>query len=422
MSDTSYLDWPFFAPHHGDLARRLDDWAARHLAQEHGADVDAACRGLVRQLGQAGWLAHAVGFEAAGAGVVGTGTVGIDVVGIDAVGIDAVGIDTRSICLIRETLARHAGLADFAFAMQGLGAGAIGLFGDASQRARYLGPVARGEAIAAFALSEPGAGSDVAALQCGARPAADGGYVLDGEKTWISNGGIADFYVVFARTGEAPGARGISAFIVDADTPGLEIAERIVTMAPHPLARLRFRDCRVGAGSRIGAAGQGFKVAMATLDVFRTSVAAAALGFARRALDEALAHARTRRMFGQTLADFQLTQAKLAQMATGIDAAALLTYRAAWLRDQGRMVTKEAAMAKLTATETAQQVIDAALQMFGGLGVVSGHPVERLYREIRALRIYEGASEVQQLIIARELLRAAPAVGQAASANRERKG
>ncbi|MEJ7806517.1 MAG: acyl-CoA dehydrogenase family protein, partial [Telluria sp.] len=225
------------------------------------------------------------------------------------------------------------------------------------------------------------------------------------EKTWISNGGIADFYVVFARTGEAPGARGISAFIVDADTPGLEIAERINVIAPHPLARLAFRNCRVDVGQRLGEGGQGFKVAMATLDVFRTSVAAAALGFARRAFDEAIAHASARKMFGQTLADFQLTQAKLAEMATGIDAAALLTYRAAWQRDQGRKVTKEAAMAKMTATETAQRVIDAAVQMFGGLGVVSEHPVERLYREIRALRIYEGATEVQQLIIARELLR-----------------
>ena len=254
-------------------------------------------------------------------------------------------------------------------------------------------------------MSEPEAGSDVAALQCAAT--ADGEhYILNGEKTWISNGGIADFYVVFARTGEAPGARGISAFIVDADTPGLLIAERIALIAPHPLARLKFDNCRIPASQRLGDAGQGFKVAMATLDIFRTSVAAAALGFARRALDEALQRATTRKMFGQTLADFQLTQAKLAQMATGIDAAALLTYRAAWMRDQGQRITKEAAMAKLTATETAQQVIDAALQMFGGLGVVSEQPVERLYREIRALRIYEGATEVQQLIIARELLRA----------------
>jgi len=244
-------------------------------------------------------------------------------------------------------------------------------------------------------------------MQCAAVRDGDD-YVLDGEKTWISNGGIADFYVVFARTGEAEGARGISAFIVDAGTPGFEIAECINVIAPHPLARLRFSGCRIRAGQCIGEAGQGFKVAMATLDVFRTSVAAAALGFARRALDEALAHAQARQMFGHTLADFQLTQAKLAQMATGIDAAALLTYRAAWQRDQGRKVTKEAAMAKMTATETAQQVIDAALQMFGGMGVVSEHPVERLYREIRALRIYEGATEVQQLIIARELLRESP--------------
>ncbi|NHZ61734.1 acyl-CoA dehydrogenase family protein [Massilia genomosp. 1] len=381
MADKTYLDWPFFEPAHGALEQALDAWAGANINATHGRDVDGACRTLVRQLGDGGWLDHAVG-----------------------------AIDTRAICLIRETLARHDGLADFAFAMQGLGSGAISLFGSAANKERYLPRVARGEAIAAFALSEPQAGSDVAALQCAAVPDGDG-YVLTGEKTWISNGGIADFYVVFARTGEAPGARGISAFIVDADTPGLSVAERIEVIAPHPLARLRFDGCRVPGSQRLGEAGQGFKVAMATLDVFRTSVAAAALGFARRAFDEAIAHASTRRMFGQTLADFQLTQAKLAEMATGIDAAALLTYRAAWQRDQGRKVTKEAAMAKMTATETAQKVIDAALQMFGAMGVVSEHPVERLYREIRALRIYEGATEVQQLIIARELLRdAAPAL------------
>ena len=388
MTDKTYLEWPFFEARHAALERRLDDWAALNIEQHHDADVDGACRRLVRRLGDGGWLRHAV------AGV--------------AHGGEGDAIDTRAICLIRETLARHDGLADFAFAMQGLGAGAISLHGSAAQRDAYLPRVARGEAIAAFALSEPQAGSDVAAMQCAAVPDGDGDtghYVLDGEKTWISNGGIADFYVVFARTGEQPGARGISAFIVDAGTPGFDIAERIRVIAPHPLARLTFSGCRIPAANRIGAAGQGFKVAMATLDVFRTSVAAAALGFARRALDEALAHATRRPMFGQMLSDFQLTQARLAQMATGVDAAALLTYRAAWQRDQGRKVTREAAMAKMTATETAQQVIDAALQMFGGLGVVSEQPVERLYREIRALRIYEGATEVQQLIIARELLR-----------------
>jgi acyl-CoA dehydrogenase len=384
MADKNYLGWPFFEPPHAALEQALDAWATRHIADGHGSDVDEACRHLVRLLGEGGWLRHAIGGVAHG-GVA-----------------DA--IDTRAICLIRETLARHSGLADFAFAMQGLGSGAISLFGSDEQRAQYLPRVAGGMAIAAFALSEPQAGSDVAAMQCAAVRDGDD-YILDGEKTWISNGGIADFYVVFARTGEAAGARGISAFIIDADTPGFEIAQRINVIAPHPLARLRFQQCRVPASRRIGEAGQGFKVAMATLDVFRTSVAAAALGFARRALDEALAHAQSRQMFGHTLADFQLTQAKLAQMATGIDAAALLTYRAAWQRDQGRKVTSEAAMAKMTATETAQQVIDAALQMFGGMGVVSEHPVERLYREIRALRIYEGATEVQQLIIARELLR-----------------
>jgi len=382
MSDRNYLDWPFLEPRHRQLALALDDWAAEHVPHSHGKDVDAECRALVRSLGASGWLKHAVG-----------GPHGA-----------APAIDTRAICLIRETLARHSGLADFAFAMQGLGSGAISLQGSAEQKERYLPRVARGEAIAAFALSEPEAGSDVAAMQCSAR--VEGGFaVLDGEKTWISNGGIADFYVVFVRTGEAPGARGISAFIVDAGTPGFEIAERIDVIAPHPLARLRFNNCKVPLSQRIGEAGEGFKVAMRTLDVFRTSVAAAALGFARRALDEAMHRATTRRMFDQTLADFQITQAKLAQMATTIDSAALLVYRAAWQRDQGRSVTREAAMAKLTATEGAQQVIDAAVQMFGGLGVVSGQPVETLYRDIRALRIYEGASEVQQLIIARELLK-----------------
>ena len=384
--DKSWLEWPFFEERHRALERELDAWAAKNVAGDHGRDVDAECRALVRQLGAAGWLTHAVAGKAHGGAS------------------DA--IDTRALCVVRETLARHSGLADFAFAMQGLGAGAIGLAGSDEQKRAYLPRVARGEAIAAFALSEPGAGSDVAALQCAARVEGDG-YVLDGEKTWISIGGIADFYVVFARTGEAPGARGISAFIVDAETPGFAIAERIAVIAPHPLARLEFKGCRVARSRLLGAPGEGFKLAMRTLDVFRASVAAAALGFARHALAEAIGRATTRTMFGETLADLQITQAKLAQMATGIDAAALLTYRAAWLRDQGRSVTREAAMAKMTATETAQQVIDAAVQMCGALGVVSGAPVERLYREIRALRIYEGATEVQGLIIARELLKSA---------------
>lgn len=383
MSDTHYLDWPFLEHRHRRLALDLDVWATQNIPHDHGPDVDAECRSLVRSLGNAGWLKHAVGGLPHGA---------------------ANSIDTRSICLIRETLARHSGLADFAFAMQGLGSGAISLQGSPEQRERYLARTARGEAIAAFALSEPESGSDVAALQCRAQIGGDYA-VLNGEKTWISNGGIADFYVVFARSGEAPGARGISAFIVDADTPGLEIVERINVIAPHPLARLRFTDCRVPLTQRVGQAGEGFKVAMRTLDVFRTSVAAAALGFARRAMDEALKRATTRRMFNQFLADFQLTQSKLATMATTIDSSALLVYRAAWQRDQGQNVTREAAMAKLTATEGAQQVIDAAVQIFGGLGVVSGNTVERLYREIRSLRIYEGATEVQQLIIARELIR-----------------
>ena len=386
MNPLEHLRWPFFEDRHRDFAAGLETWAAREVRDVHASDVDAQCRGLVRQLGDAGWLRHTVAGTAHGGAA------------------DA--IDTRMLCLTREALARHNGLADFAFAMQGLGSGAISLAGTPEQKARWLPRVARGEAIAAFALSEPDAGSDVAALQCAARVEGDHA-VLDGEKTWISNGGIADFYVVFARSGEAPGSRGISAFVVEAGMRGLAIAERIEVIAPHPLARLRFTSCRVPLSQRIGAGGEGFKVAMRTLDVFRTSVAAAALGFARRAMEEALARAASRKMFGHTLADFQLTQARLAQMATTIDSAALLTYRAAWQRDQGENVTRQAAMAKLAATEGAQQVIDAALQLFGGLGVVSGQPVERLYREIRSLRIYEGATEVQQLIIGREVLKEA---------------
>jgi acyl-CoA dehydrogenase len=386
VADRGYLRWPFFTPAHAALAEGADAWGATQLTGTHGDDVDAACRALVRALGAGGWLRHAVAGTAWGGAA--------DV------------IDTRAVCLLRETLARHDALADFAFAMQGLGSGAISLAGTDAQRARYLPRVARGEAIAAFALSEPQAGSDVAALACAARLEGDH-YVVDGEKTWISNGGIADFYVTFVRTGEGVGSRGITALVIDADTPGLAVAERINVMAPHPLARLRFTGCRVPVAQRIGAPGEGFKVAMRTLDVFRTSVAAAALGMARRALDEGVARALARPLFGGRLADLQLTQAKLAEMATTIDSAALLTYRAAWQRDQGGQVTREAAMAKLAATEGAQRVIDAAVQLWGGLGVVHDHPVERLYREIRALRIYEGASEVQQLIIARELLREA---------------
>lgn len=376
MADRAFLDWPFFEARHRALAGEIDAWATEHVGAAD-ADVDAQCRALVKALGQAGWLKYAIG-----------------------------DIDTRAVCLIRETLARHEGLADFAFAMQGLGSGPISLFGNADQKERYVSRAGDGSSIAAFALSEPGTGSDAAALTCAARRDGDS-YVLDGEKTWISNGGIADFYVVFARTGEAPGAKGITAFVVEPDTPGFDCSERIEVIAPHPLARLTFASCRVPVAQVVGEAGQGFKIAMATLDVFRTSVAAAALGFARRALDEALRHATTRSMFGQMLADFQLTQAKIATMATGIDTAALLTYRAAWLRDRGQRVTVEAAMAKMVATETAQHVIDSAVQLLGALGVVQGHPVEQLYREIRPLRIYEGATEVQQLIIARGIMKGA---------------
>jgi len=388
------LQWPFLGEEHRALAAEAGDWAAADgagAAHPVGREaVDARCRALVAALGKAGFLRHCVRAADGGA---------------------AAEFDARSICVLREALAYRDGLADFAFAMQGLGSAPISLAGSAEMRSLWLPRVAAGTSIAAFALSEPGAGSDAAAMETSARH--DGPqYVLNGEKTWISNGGIADFYVVFART--SPGSRrpdgsisaeGVSAFLVKPGDSGFTIAERIDAMAPHPLARLAFEDCRIPAARLIGAEGEGFKLAMRTLDVFRTSVAAAACGFARRALDEALAHARARPMFGRSLADFQLSQAALADMAAGLDAALLLTFRAAWLRDTGKAFTAAAAMAKLTATENAQSIIDRALQMFGGRGVVHGEVVERLYREIRALRIYEGASEVQKLIIGRELLK-----------------
>ena len=394
MRARAFIDWPFFESHHRDLAQRLDRWAAELLHPAHAAPpppssrdrVDSRCRELVRALGAAGWTRYAVPLQSGAS------------------------FDVRALALIRETLAWHDGLADFAFAMQGLGSGAISLEGTRELQDRYLPRVAAGEAIAAFALSEADAGSDAAAIKCSAVREGEL-YVLDGEKTWISNGGIADFYCVFARTSPAErrpdgsiAAKGISAFVVDADAPGLAIKERIDVMAPHPLATLTFSACRVPAAQRLGAEHDGFKLAMRTLDIFRTSVAGAALGFAQRALDAALEHARARQMFGKTLSDLQLTQATLAEMATEIDAARLQTYRAAWLRDSGQRVTKEAAMAKLAATESAQRAIDRALQLFGARGVVCGEIVERLYRDIRPLRIYEGATEVQKLIIARELL------------------
>ncbi|EAR52096.1 acyl-CoA dehydrogenase family protein [Oceanicola granulosus HTCC2516] len=376
MADRSYLDWPFLEPRHRDLAARVEEVAAG-LAVDH-ADTDAACRALVTTLGAAGLLEHTAAPDGR--------------------------LDVRTLCLAREILARHDGLADFAFAMQGLGTGALTLFGTDAQKARWLPETRAGRAIAAFALTEPASGSDVANSTMTARADGDG-YVLDGEKTWISNGGIADVYTVFARTGEGPGARGLSAFVVAAGTPGLEIAERLETIAPHPLARLRFDGCRMPADALVGAPGAGFKVAMAVLDVFRSTVAAAALGFARRALDESLARVSTRHVQGAPLADLQLVQGHLADMALDIDAAALLVYRAAWAKDSGApRVTREAAMAKLFATEQAQRVIDQAVQLHGGDGVRAGGIVERLYREIRALRIYEGASDVQKVIIARQAL------------------
>jgi acyl-CoA dehydrogenase len=379
MPDRSFLDWPFFEERHRALAAAIEAWCLSNLPVAHD-DVDAACRELVAKLGRNGWLEHsAVDPDLGGA------------------------LDVRTLCLIRETLARHDGLADFAFAMQGLGAGAISLFGTMEQR-QWLRRTRAGTAIAAFALSEPGSGSDVASIETTARRDGDD-YVLDGEKTWISNGGIADFYVVFARTGEAPGAKGLSAFIAPADLAGFSIVERIDVIAPHPLARIRFTQARVPASAMIGKPGEGFKIAMATLDVFRTTVGAAALGFARRALDETTERARGRRLFGAPLCDLQMVQGHIADMALDVDAAALLVYRAAWVKDSGAArVTREAAMAKLFATDRAQEVIDKAVQIHGGDGVRRGHIVERLYREIRALRIYEGASEVQKVVIARRTL------------------
>lgn len=388
MADRSFLDWPFLDASHRALYERVDDWAAQQgvnlsTDDESSAAAAATVRRLVAAMGEAGWLATAVGGRAPGAHGP---------------------LDARSLCVCREVLARHAGLADFAFAMQGLGSGAIGLFGSDAQQRRWLPEVARGRRIAAFALSEREAGSDVAALAT--RAVADGdGWRLHGTKTWISNAGIADFYVVFARTGEAPGTKGLSAFVVEADTPGFSVSETIDLVAPHPIGSLAFDGARVPAANLLGAPGEGFRIAMATLDVFRPTVGAAALGFARRALDEALRHAATRQLFGQPLSELQMTRERLADMALAIDASALLVYRAAWAKDaSGARISREAAMAKLHATEAAQRVIDAAVQLFGGLGVTRGHIAERLYREIRALRIYEGASEVQKVIIAGWLL------------------
>jgi len=374
MADRSFLSWPFFEDRHRALAVALEAWCVAHLPVDH-SDVDAACRGLVAVLGAGCWLQHSGGER----------------------------LDVRTLCLIRETLARHDGLADFAFAMQGLGMGAVSLFGSPEQR-EWLERTRAGAAIAGFAVTEPASGSDVAATATTAARV-QGGWVLNGEKTWISNGGIADVYVIIARTGEAPGAKGLSAFVMPADVAGLEVAERLQVMAPHPLARLVLRDVALPEGALIGAAGDGFKIAMSVLDVFRTTVGAAALGFARRGLEEALARVKARRIQGVALAEMQMVQGHLADMALKIDAAALLVYRAAWVKDQGAArVSREAAMAKLFATEAAQEVIDMAVQLHGGDGVRVGSVVERLYREIRALRIYEGASDVQRIVIARAIL------------------
>ena len=377
MADTSFLSWPFFEDKHRLLFERLENWCEKNLPVAHD-NVDQACIDLVKNMGAAGWL---------------------ELSGIDPE--DPKPLDVRSICLIRETLARHDGLADFAFAMQGLGTGALSLFGTHEQR-QWLHKTRTGKAISAFALSEPKSGSDVANIECMAELSGDN-YIVNGEKTWISNGGIADLYILFARTGEGPGAKGLSAFLVPAHSAGLEIAERLETIAPHPLARLKFNDVAIPVENLIGKPGQGFAIAMSVLDVFRSSVGAAALGFARRAMDETISRATSRQLFGAPLANLQMVQGHIADMALAIDSSALLVYRAAWTKDNGApRVTREAAMAKLSATEQAQKVIDQAVQIHGGDGVKKGHIVEQLYREIRALRIYEGASDVQKVIIARQ--------------------
>ena len=384
MADKTYLTWPFFEDHHRDYAEGLDAWAAEQIAPlPHTDDVDADCAEILKRLAEGGWLKACVPGEYGGL-------------------FEA--HDVRTLCLTRDTLARYSGLADFVFAMQGLGSGPIVLAGSDEIKARYLPDVAEGKKVAAFALSEPEAGSDVAALAATAEDKGDH-YVVNGEKTWISNGGIADFYTLFVRTGEGEGARGLSAFVIDADTPGFEVVERIPLIAPHPLARLRFTDCKIPKANMLGKPGEGFKVAMATLDIFRSTVGAAALGFARRALDEATDRALNRKLYGAPMADLQLVQGKIADMALDVDASALLIFRAAWTKDVLKQrITREASMAKLHATEAAQRVIDGAVQLFGGHGVVVGNMVESLYREVRALRIYEGASEVQQVIIARQTL------------------
>ncbi len=388
------MSWPFFDDGHRRFAEALARWADAVLPSLPHDDVDAACRARVRALGDAGFLKAAVPSEYGGLHPR---------------------LDVRTLCLAREILGFRDGLSDFAFAMQGLGTGSISLYGSAELKSRYLPPVRDGRAIAAFALSEPEAGSDVAALATTITPDGPAHVRIDGSKTWISNGGIADHYVVFGRSGEAPGAKGLSAYVVDTATPGLRVAERIEVIAPHPLATLEFDGVRVPITQRLGQPGDGFKVAMATLDIFRSTVGAAALGFARRALHETVERAATRKLFGAPLGDLQLTQAAIADSASEVDAAALLVYRAAWTKDVGATgsgaarVTREAAMAKMFATEAAQRVIDRAVQLFGGLGVTKGVKVEELYREIRALRIYEGATEVQKIVIARELLRNRPA-------------
>ena len=389
MSDLTYMEWPFFDDSHREFAENFRDWANREIQplenkEPNGnEELDHLCREFVEKLGSGGWLQYCVPSSHGGA---------------------LESFDVRTLALTREILGYYSGLADFSFAMQGLGSGPITLFGSEEQKDSYLPKVASGEKIGAFAISEAGGGSDVAAMKTTAELSGNE-YCINGSKTWISNAGIADFYVLFARTNDAPGSRGISAFVIDSETPGLSVSERINVIAPHPLGTLELKNCKIPTTNMIGNSGEGFKVAMSTLDVFRTTVGGASLGFAKRALDEAIRRSKEREAFGKSISEFQLIQAKIADMAVKIDAMALLIYRSAWTKDKkGTRVTRESSMAKLYGTEAAQEVIDQAVQIFGGMGVVSGVKVEQLYREIRALRIYEGTSEIQKLVIAGQTL------------------
>ncbi|MGR3425089.1 MAG: acyl-CoA dehydrogenase family protein [Sagittula sp.] len=377
-------EFPFVEDRHRRLAAEVSAFAAAEpaFAEVEPEDGAAATVHFIRRMGEAGLLTHAV----------------------CPPDDPARKPDSRSLAIIREVLSYHSAVADCAFAIQGIGSAPVSLFGSEDLRRRYLPGFRDGSLIPALALSEPQSGSDVAGTLTEAREDGDS-YVLNGEKTWISNGGIADVYLVVARTGEAPGARGLSAFLVETGTPGFEVAPFEIINS-HPIAALRFNDCRIPRSVLLGTRGEGFRVAMANLDIFRPTVGACGIGFARRALDEALAHVSTRQVMGRALSENEVVRMRLADMAVELEQATLAVYQAVWLADCApRRSSWEASVAKLAATEAAQRIIDQAVQLFGGLGVRKGNVVERLYRDVRPIRIGEGASDVQRMIIARGLLR-----------------